>query len=83
MLTVVTFCWQGRHGSLSMATSSTVQDRRGERHPRAKLTAEQVLDLRLAWARGEPQTSIARRLNVSQSTISRIVRGKRWTHLKS
>lgn len=45
----------------------------------AKLTPEQVLDARSAYAGGETQTSIARRLGVHSATISRAVRGENWS----
>lgn len=57
--------------------------RKGEHHPRAKLTPAAIHEARLAWAHGTPQTEIARRLSVAQSTVSRILNGKRWTHLKA
>lgn len=45
----------------------------------AKLTPQQVLDARSAYAGGETQTAIARRLGVHSATISRAVRGQNWS----
>jgi hypothetical protein len=44
----------------------------------AKVTPEQIMDARRAYESGETQTSIARRLGVHSSTISRAVRGHIW-----
>jgi hypothetical protein len=51
---------------------------RGERNPAAKLTTTQVTEAINAYANGETQTSIARRMGVTQSTISLAVLGKTW-----
>jgi hypothetical protein len=52
---------------------------RGESHGQAKLTAEQVETIRREYARGgESQEAIGRRLGVSQSLVSKIVRGVLW-----
>lgn len=51
---------------------------KGERHGRAKLTDDQVREIRASL---ESQTVIARRLGVSQSNVSKIRSGKRWVHI--
>ncbi len=51
---------------------------RGENHPHAKLTAQNVRDVRAAVARGETQRTQAIRYGVSQVAISHIITGKRW-----
>lgn len=53
-------------------------DLRGEDCPYAKLTTEQVNEIR-TLAGKIPQRSLAERMGVSQSTISMIVNRKRWT----
>lgn len=58
-------------------------DRRGEANGQSKLTEDDVLGVRAARAAGETEVSIARRYHVSQTTISHIVRGKKWAHLRS
>jgi hypothetical protein len=50
---------------------------RGERHYSAKLTDEQVEQIRAARAAGEPGVSVAARFGVSGSTVSQIVHGAR------
>lgn len=55
---------------------------RGERHGMSKLTAELVVnEVRPALARGEPKTSIARRLGVSEGAIFSVARGLTWKHV--
>lgn len=53
----------------------------GEENPAARLTEDDVRALRLAYANGETQTSIGRRLGVSQVHISRIISRKSWPHV--
>ncbi len=51
----------------------------GERNPRAKLTAEQVIEIRRRYAEGETQTKLGMEYGVSQAAIGYIVRGEHWT----
>lgn len=44
----------------------------------AKLTASQVLEIRVAYADGTTQGSLARKYNISIGQIGRIVRGESW-----
>ena len=53
----------------------------GERVCTAKLTAAQVLAMRLEYREGVVQTELARRYGVSQPHISDIVMGRAWRHL--
>lgn len=60
-------------------TKGRASDRRGERHPLAKLTPDRVRAI-LA----EPDTSgvtLARRYGVSRSTVSAVRKRKRWPHI--
>lgn len=54
---------------------------KGEQNGSAKLTAEQVREIRAAWAAGETQTSIAKRYSVRQTMVSQIVLHQAWKHL--
>jgi hypothetical protein len=55
---------------------------RGERHPLAKLSDEQVLQIRNLWKMGHRNIRvIARNNGVSSSNIQKIVQNKTWTHL--
>lgn len=51
---------------------------RGELNGHAKLTDEDVDDIRAALRRGETQRSIAKRYGINQAQISRIKNGKAW-----
>lgn len=55
----------------------------GERNPRARLTAEQVLEIRAAAATSESRSAIALRYDISRRTVNGIVQGLRWGHLES
>lgn len=54
---------------------------KGSAHAGAKLTEEQVEEIRLRYAAGEYQSALAESFNVSQSVISNVVNGKRWAHV--
>lgn len=49
-----------------------------ENHGRAKLTWEQVREIRACHAAGEAIRALARRFPVDRTNISRIVKGKGW-----
>jgi hypothetical protein len=57
-------------------------DLRGEQLTQAKLTEEQVREIRRRYATGETQRSIAREYGVVQTTISRVVLRERWAHVE-
>lgn len=54
---------------------------RGDRNARAKLTRDDVIEIRQRYANGETQGAIAKSKLVSQATIWRIVRHKCWSHV--
>lgn len=55
---------------------------KGSRAGRAKLSEEQVLEIRRRYTAGEgSQQTIADDFGVSQSLVTRIVRGKNWNHI--
>jgi hypothetical protein len=55
---------------------------RGERYGFAKLTMEDVVLIRTAYTSGKfSQRELAEAAGVSQSMVSRIVRGKKWEHV--
>jgi hypothetical protein len=54
---------------------------RGEEHHQAKLTNEQVLDIRRRLSARERQWRLAREFGVSCSTIQAIAHGCSWRHL--
>ena len=50
----------------------------GSKHPRAKLTEEDVLVIRRRLAAGDRQADIAQDFNISPSQVSRIKNGSSW-----
>lgn len=63
--------------------SRRIIDRRavGERNGMVKLTDDRVREIRSSAASGEMQRSIARRLGVSEASVSLILSGKTWKHV--
>jgi hypothetical protein len=57
--------------------------RRGSRNGRARLTEDQVIEIRNGWRQGETQVSMARRFGVSKSAIQWVLNGRNWAHLGS
>lgn len=53
----------------------------GERSARARLTDQDVREIRDAAATGESRRSIGARLGIDASAITRIVNRKRWRHV--
>jgi hypothetical protein len=53
----------------------------GERCPSAKLTNEEVLEIRRRSAKGEKDSNLAEAFEVSRRTISFIIKGLSWKHL--
>lgn len=59
-----------------------IQDQRGSRNNHARLTDEQVLEMRELYRTGQPIKAIARKYgNLDPSSTSRVVRGLYWRHL--
>jgi hypothetical protein len=54
---------------------------RGESHPRAKMTAVLIRDLKARRAAGESFGALARDTGVSRATVTRAVKGVSWKHL--
>lgn len=51
---------------------------RGEKHPKAVLSEKDIEEIRYCYeTKGETQNSLAKRFNTTQSSISRILNGKR------
>jgi len=55
---------------------------RGERNPQARLNEEQIRTIRQRASLGERHRAIASDFGVSQVTISKVVRGVAWAHVK-
>jgi hypothetical protein len=52
--------------------------RRGVDNYRAKLTEDQVREIRRCWAGGETQVSMARRFGVSRAAVQWVINGRTW-----
>ena len=61
-----------------MTAKGRAVHQQGHEHGRAKLTAAEVLAIRID---PRSQTAISFDYDVSQTTIHRILRGKTWTHI--
>jgi hypothetical protein len=59
----------------------TVPSNGGENHGRAKLTNEQIMEIRRLADEGIALRELARQYGVMHSTIQAIVRRKTWTHI--
>lgn len=53
----------------------------GEHHPSAKLTANQVADVKFLRSEGYLQREIGYIVGTTQHNVSRILAGKRWAHV--
>jgi hypothetical protein len=67
-----------RHGSQTMPERLS----RGEDHYGAKLTEDQVHEIRRRRALGESQRALARMYGVSGSTIWLVTHGRTWAHVR-
>jgi hypothetical protein len=54
---------------------------RGEAHPNAKLSEQDVRSIRAAFASGAEPAALATKFDVSTSTIAAILSGRRWSHV--
>lgn len=54
---------------------------RGEAHPMAKLTNDQVLQIRQLYKNGFSLKVISKNFNISTWNIMEIVKNKTWTHI--
>jgi hypothetical protein len=67
--------------NLDRSLHGTVPDRKGERHPLAKLTDELVLELRDQRLRGRTYTELAQSYRIPKLTLYDAVVGTTWRHL--
>ena len=60
-------------------------DARGEKNGRAKLTTEQVIEIRIAFASAQDKriarAALADIYKLSKSHLSNILRGAKWGHI--
>jgi hypothetical protein len=55
---------------------------RGERQGASKLTASEVRDIRRRCAAGEQQKALAEEYGLNRSSVSKIIRGVNWKHIR-
>lgn len=72
----------GKENSQDCARHGRTTRHPGEKHPLAKLTEEDVREIKLLIARGISQREIGKMFGVRQNTISRVNSGVRWGHMK-
>lgn len=58
-----------------------LQSNVGERHSRAKLKEQDVIEMRKLHREGKSKILIAAKFNISQSHLSHIISGRLWSHL--
>lgn len=73
---------EGTHAENIAQRDRRGRTQKGERHYRARLTADQVYDVKLRLAAGETGTRIAADLGVGSRCISHIATGKNWKHVQ-
>jgi len=56
-------------------------NRKGEKHPLARLTDEKVIEIRKLAGCGMTQPAIAEKFGVNRQQIGRIVRRENWSHV--
>ena len=54
----------------------------GENNPSAKLTEQQVIQIKKLYSEGRSKLSIANEIGCGWSTVARIIKGTHWTHIK-
>lgn len=56
-------------------------DRKGDRHPMARLRPTDVLEIRRAAGCGHTHQQIAERFGISRQYAGKIIRGENWSHI--
>lgn len=73
----------GTHAENSLDRALKGRGSRGARHPRARLTAEQVQSIRLQFRKGFSIHQLAKHHNVTMSAIAHVVHNRSWQWLTS
>lgn len=68
----------GTHNDNMAASAERARHRQGERHPRAKVTATQVSEIRERYAAGEPRAQLAREYGISGTQVTHIATRSAW-----
>jgi hypothetical protein len=73
--------WLSHAENIRHADEIGLRNIKGEKHPRAKLTTEEVLQIREMLVEGVPPSEIAEIFNISVSSIYDIKSGRSWSHV--
>lgn len=73
--------WLGTHADNLRDAVAKGRMHRGERHGHARLTAEDIVDIRRGLAAGIPGAVLARLHGVHPNTIYNIGKGRSWSHV--
>ena len=77
---LVNICW-GSHRQNVADSMRLGTNARGKTHYKAKLTEDDVREIRRRHKRGENMTVCAKQKGVTQSNVSCITTGKTWKHI--
>lgn len=78
---VISVCKGRKWGWLSEGISQIPRIRRGSSNTAAKLTEEQVVQIRQQFKRGSTALQLSKQFGVGKSTIWRVVRRTHWRHI--
>lgn len=73
--------WVTQSGNIQHALDTGLNNTKGEHNPSAKLTLDQVREIRAMHIHNDPNfgnIAIAKRFNIDPTTVSDIIRGKTW-----
>ena len=74
--------WATDKENVHHAMDTGLQDNKGEKHGRAKLSGDQVLEIRRLYKTGEySQRGLGKIFGVYRAAISKIVNRKTWRHI--
>lgn len=71
----------GRQNTADMYERGRNPDRRGIKHPLARLTESDVVEIRRLYECGVSQPRLAERFNVGRSQVGKIVNRQNWRHI--
>jgi hypothetical protein len=77
------FAWRPKKNTADMLKKGRHKAHKGEQCHNAKLTDDDVREIRRRIARGEKQYLVARHFNVPYQTIQGIRKGTRWGHVST
>lgn len=73
--------WTTVLGNKQHAVKMGLIDRKGEKHPMARKTEEDIKEIRTLLSQKVPQSRIAAAFGVTQPYVSKIKLGQRWSHV--